>query len=282
MTAAPGRAQSALGYLVLDWLLIVGVFVALRLFPSAIVFFLAIPVLASRQHALAVLMHEAYHGNLGGQRERSTFLGRWLCAFPLAISYDASREYHLLHHKHLNTALDVYWMATKGRSDWLFPMERTTFLKISIMDWVGVHYRSLTGFEELYVQRDFKKAWQRWTYRLGFYFVLFALAVLLTNDVAFASGVAGLWLVAKYTGLVWLNRLRNISEHFGSTETDTRNVVAGFVEAFFFIPHDSGLHALHHQFPNRPLADLDEAEVTIHNRGFFAPSGVIRSVVRER
>lgn len=273
-------AKSAAIFLFWDWCLIGSVFAILLLFPHVITFLVAIPILASRQHALAVLMHEAYHGNLGSDKMRSTFLGRWFCAFPLAISFDASREYHLLHHKHLNTSLDVYWIATKNRSDWVFPMRPMWFLKISILDWLGANFRSLTGFEALYVAKDFRRPWQGWAFRLGFYIVIFVLAYVVTADGVESLWATALWFVAKYTGLVWLNRLRNISEHFGSTKTDTRNVVAGFFEAFFFIPHDSGLHALHHQFPSLPLADLNETEAPIHNRGFFSSAGVIRSVLR--
>src|SRR6185369_16076339 len=79
------RSSNAAGALAIawTWLVIAASFAALAMWPHPLVFAAAAIVLAGRQLALAILMHEAAHGTLFRTRWLNEHLADWLCARPV-------------------------------------------------------------------------------------------------------------------------------------------------------------------------------------------------------
>ena len=102
------RGSNAIGALAVarTWLVIAASFAALAVWPHPLVFAAAAVVLAGRQLALAVLMHEAAHGTLFRARWANERLADWLCARPVWSDAARYRRHHLQHHGHTGTERD--------------------------------------------------------------------------------------------------------------------------------------------------------------------------------
>ena len=92
---------------------------------------------ASRQHALAALAHEAVHGLLAPNKIINNFLGRYLAAFPILVSLSRYQAIHLLHHRKLFSTEDpdrpIYERYPVNQKRWVKYLTRDitarTFLK---------------------------------------------------------------------------------------------------------------------------------------------------------
>ncbi|MBK7891841.1 MAG: fatty acid desaturase [Bdellovibrionales bacterium] len=88
----------------LSWATIaVAIATAIR-FP--VIYLLAVLIIANRILALFLLSHEAVHALLTPHRRLNDFVGRYLCAFPVGVSFQQWRSKHLLHHRFLGSGLD--------------------------------------------------------------------------------------------------------------------------------------------------------------------------------
>ncbi|MBL7689876.1 MAG: fatty acid desaturase [Bdellovibrionaceae bacterium] len=88
----------------LSWMSIAGAIAAAKYFSE--LYPLAILLIANRIFALFLLSHEAVHSLLTPHRRLNDIVGRYLCAFPLGISFQLWRSKHLLHHRFLGSGLD--------------------------------------------------------------------------------------------------------------------------------------------------------------------------------
>ena len=88
-----------------SWIAIFVSITAAEQWPS--VYPLAILVIANRIFALFLLSHEAVHVLLTPHRALNDFVGRYLCAFPIGVSFQQWRSKHLLHHRFLGSGLDL-------------------------------------------------------------------------------------------------------------------------------------------------------------------------------
>jgi fatty acid desaturase len=75
----------------------------------AVAYPLAVIIIAARQHALAILMHETSHYLASPNRRVNEWLGSLFCAAPILANMQNYRRAHLAHHTHLNTAEDPDW-----------------------------------------------------------------------------------------------------------------------------------------------------------------------------
>ena len=83
-------------------------------------------LIAARQHALLILLHDASHFLICRSKAWNDLIGDLLCGFPFGVATRSYRANHISHHEHLNTSDDPYLVRTVGpRShpeEWLFPM----------------------------------------------------------------------------------------------------------------------------------------------------------------
>src|SRR5262249_26017256 len=63
-------------------------------------------IIATRQHALGVLSHDAVHYSLLRNKQWNDFVGDWLLAFPLFISIYGYRRQHFAHHRYTSLKND--------------------------------------------------------------------------------------------------------------------------------------------------------------------------------
>src|SRR5262249_41327168 len=61
---------------------------------------------AGRQHALLTLMHDGAHGSIHRVRVWNDLVSDVFCAWPMLVQTRTYREFHLSHHRFLNTERD--------------------------------------------------------------------------------------------------------------------------------------------------------------------------------
>ncbi|MBT0773331.1 fatty acid desaturase family protein [Kineosporia sp. J2-2] len=222
-------------------------------------YLIALVVIATRQHALAVLMHDGAHRSLFAHRALNDLVSDLLLAFPLFVSTSLYRRHHLDHHRYLNTErdpdLDTAALAHTSQ-DWarLFAGDVTGVNLLKTVD-------TLDQFSLLPVLRGDRTvalAMGRGRRNL-FVGHLLALAAVLTLTGSWISYLL-LWILPSLTALSMILRLRAVAEHVGCDPDGgiggTRTVLANPVERLLFSPCRINYHLAHHLYPSVPFYNL--------------------------
>ncbi len=255
------RVGPPLAAVTLEWLLVAaGIAASWWLWQwnsvaGAVGYVAAVVWIGSRQHALAILMHEAAHYRLLPNRTLNDLIGELFLGWPLLISMRIYRRLHFAHHRSPNTIDDPDWLLRLNR-DWVFPKTRWQMLRIFLTDVFGLHVKDQLQFFGRYA---FSKH-QRKTWLDGLAIVFFVgLIAALTYFQLWVLFLA-YWVVPLMTWLKVVLRLRTIAEHYG-VEYDhvcrqTRTTYPTFVERWLFAPWNIGYHLDHHLYPSVPFYNL--------------------------
>jgi fatty acid desaturase len=208
--------------------------------------------IATRQHALAVLMHDATHWRLFKSKRLNDVVGETLTAWPLMVSMRTYRANHFAHHKFVNTLKDPDF-ARKQNAEWAFPMPKAKLLKILAMQLTGintVYNIKATAGVPVPIPGWLKAA------RLAYY-------LLILGVLAYTGSLLGfvlLWVVPILSPLQLILRARSIAEHFGvgnvSDLDQTRTTLTSPLERVLLAPFSVGFHLEHHLFPSVPHFNL--------------------------
>ena len=246
-------------------------------------------VIATRQHALGILLHDGTHYRLLSNRALNDSVCDLFCAFPVGMATSRYRHEHLLHHRFLNTGGDPYWVDFQRDDNWHWPKRRGAALWVFFKDltllnlprWMAVVHQ-----------------WSPWANHLGRQSVpppltrterlrLYAFYAVVLGVLA-ATGawldVLLLWLLPSLTLTMALVRLRTIGEHLAipnRNELDaSRHTDGTLLEHLTVSPFNINFHLDHHLFPAVPyynlpalhrllLADPDYCQHAILNRSYF-------------
>ncbi len=234
--------------------------------------------IASRQHALLGLMHEAAHKNL--------LPGRWndlvsdvFCAIPLLLVTKFYRTSHLAHHRNVNSAEDPDW----SRKAWIFPKRSYFSLWLFI---VAESARAVVRRFFIFTSTIFLQP----KHSLKFFFYLLGLILFWIFVISMGIGWRSFflyWVCPMTLILPVLGVVRSVSEHFGLSYkgdlNQSRDIEAGLLERALFGPNALNFHLSHHLFPSVPRYRLKELhrqlkEETWYKSGakrnfsYFAPS----------
>lgn len=249
--------------IVKNWLVIVFSVYAAESTGSISVYLAAVFFIATRQHALFILVHDAVHGLLFRDKISNEFLSDVFCGLPLFASTSVYRDRHLAHHQHLNTSLDPD--LKRYRKWYLYAANKTQTQRLLTFYrhfWIRSAYdltRSILA--QLHDALRFK---------LGlttFFFYLFLILAIL-NPVSLRVYVL-YWMVPMYTMLYALTSLRLANEHYiadGDPQlTPAQNHWLNWIYRILFAPHNANLHASHHFDPKvpryyLPLVELDRID----------------------
>lgn len=222
-------------------------------------------VIASRQHALAIIMHDQAHYRLFSNRRLAEWICDLTCAFPVGLSTSRYRRGHLAHHQHNGTAQDPDLQAMLSDPDWRWPKSGRECLRLFVFDALGLHvgkflkiFRAWTPMTELFKIRGSQLTIEE---RVRFLIYLAVLVVVLAMTRGWAVyGV--LWVLPSLTLLGAIFRMRAISEHVGTPNghelNATRHVVGTWWERLLIAPLNVNHHLEHHLFPAVPLYNLPE------------------------
>jgi fatty acid desaturase len=223
-------------------------------------------VIASRQHALAIIMHDQAHCRLFTHRRLAEWVCDLFCAFPVGLSTSRYRRQHLAHHRFNGTPEDPDLQAMNADpSYWRWPKSRRACLRIFAFDMLGLNLvrlllilRGWTPATEAFKIRGSELSIEE---RVRFAIYLAILVSLLTVTHGWAT-YGLLWLLPSVTVLGAIFRMRAISEHVGLPNEHelnaTRHIEGAWWERLLIAPLHVNHHLEHHLFPSVPHYNLSK------------------------
>ncbi len=269
--------KAALSMLVTVGMIAAAVAAAILWWPWAIA--PAVIVIVSRQHALAILAHDATHYRLFARRWANELIGR-LCGYPIGVSMCTYRLVHRLHHNHLYTKQDPDIPLMAG-----YPRGRWYLAKKLLTDLVGLtahkNYAYFFGAPAVNTEtnaairplgdtsprlRD-QALTDRW--------IMVAVQIALLAA-AIVSGwwleYLVLWIVPLLTLFQVLLRVRAVLEHgapagYATVQEAARTNLCPVWLAWILFPHSVNYHIEHHLYPAIPHYNLQRAHALLVESG---------------
>lgn len=246
-------------YILADWAWIV-LSIALSLgFPGWASYLLAFVIIGSRQHAIAVHLHDATHYLLFRSRRWNDLVARALMEWPLFASLDGYRRLHRDHHHYLNTDRDPDWARNQPYK--LLETNKLTH-RLWLMSGCGVLGQGLAalflGFPSgagVGHKRPLSlHLCCRWLVYAGVFWVLYVNGWL--------QYFFWYWLVPYLFYFFPVMRFRGLSEHWAVPSTcmedKARTVKIGWLPGFLLYPKNINYHVEHHGHPAVPFYYLPD------------------------
>lgn len=258
----------------------------------------ALIILAGRQLALAIIMHDASHQSLFKTKWLNDTLTDWLCARPIWNDLHKYRAHHLRHHSKTSTVDDPDLSLVTG-----FPTTKKSLIRKFMRDLSGV-----TGFKFAVgrVLMDVEKMeWtvsndRRWISQEGRRwfdypktFFKNSGGAIVTNAALFsalwASGhpkLYALWVLAYLTPFPLFLRVRSMAEHAGmetshSALTNTRTTKAGYIARALVAPIHVNFHKEHHLMATVPYFKLPQMHQMLRDKGHVDEAPTYWQVLNE-
>ena len=252
----------ALAETLLTWGVIVGIIAVYLRFPSPWTYPIVFVLIASRQYALLILMHDAFHMLLHPSRRINDYVAAILIAAPCGSAYWSSRLAHLEHHRRLGEHGDPefflhcvgppsdkrslrafvrhFILLISGRQAFYTHFSTTETSKVSRHQWFSIMPRLLRVAGAQCVLLSLFAAAGSWTSYLT------------------------LWVLPLGTLAVLFNGLRAFCDHANPSDEPGDRVhrlvsyVSTSIERFFVAPFHMNYHAEHHLFPYVPHYNLPD------------------------
>lgn len=263
---------------------------------------LALAILAGRQLAMAILMHDASHHSLFKSKWLNTHLTDWLCARPIWNDVSKYRPYHLKHHAKTSQPDDPDLGLVKN-----FPITQSSLFRKFCRDLNGqsglkfLAGRVLMDLEllEWSVSNDPKPIPRGDRSNLELAKNLFknSSGMLISNAAIFSALWASghpklylLWPLAYITPFPLFIRIRAMAEHAGletshSALSNTRTTRAGWLARALVAPIHVNYHIEHHLMASVPHQKLARMHQMLRERQYVdAPPSyldVIRSLLKK-
>lgn len=239
------------------------------IWPNSLSFTLAFLIIGSRQHGLAVLMHEAAHGILFKDRRLNDFVGQYLLAAPYGADMYSYRRYHLTHHRFTQSDQDPDLPLSAK-----YPLSRASMTRKLLRDMFGLTYIRLrmAAFKPQSTQDNIDgiEAFQKssmWPTLIA-NMIIFMLFLASGHPLLFL----GLWLLPLMTWFFVIIRIRNIAEHALTTQDDNplthaRTTHANFFARVFLAPYWVNYHIEHHVYMYVPCYRLKQLNKELRSAG---------------
>lgn len=241
----------------LTWGVIGAVIAAYVWRPTPWMFAVAFVVIASRQYALLILMHEAFHALIHPDRRVNDFVGAILIGAPCGSAYWQTQSVHLRHHRKLGEHDDPEFFLHCASP----PRDKRSLAKL------GRHFLLLMlGGQVLYTHfggehlggEPLLRRVVRTLPRISRVAAAQLILLLALSWWGSWTTYVGLWLAPLLSLAVLFNGVRAFCDHANVADDlpgHTRRLVSYVstpVERFFLAPYHMNYHAEHHLFPYVP------------------------------
>jgi len=260
----------------IEWLgIAAAIWLSLNFWHPAL-YLVVVAFIGARQHALAILNHEATHYRLVRNRFWNDAISNLLLAWPVLISVEWFRKFHWPHHSHLGTERDgnrpVYRTHTPDGDLtplWTFPKTPAKFAAVMLFDLSGA--MGLVYLAMLPVRM--------WTSRAPLAVACQIVYYIAIATAAFSLGIEKevflYWIVPLCTWYVTINHLRIIAEHSGLPESNdayasTRTTMPNLLERIFILPKHVNYHLEHHIYPSVPYYHLPQLHTELMTQPGYA------------
>jgi len=241
------------------WGVIIGAVAMFILFPNPFSFIMAFLLIGSRQHGMAILMHDAAHGVLFKTKALNEFVGKYLLGAPYGGDLASYRKYHLKHHRFTQSEDDPDLPLSSKFPISKASLRRKLFRDITGQTFLRLRLATLKMKQGETLDIEGSDAFQKsspWPYLITNAIIFTALAAIGYWWLYFA-----LWLVPLMTWFFAVLRLRNISEHAMTTFDDNplthaRTTYTNILEKIFLGPYWVNYHVEHHAYMYVPCYRL--------------------------
>ena len=253
---------------------------------GVVVYLGAVAVIAARQHALMVLVHDAIHKRVSRTVWINDTLTRVAAAFPIFISLSKWRFIHLYHHQYTHTKDDPD-RAIYAR----YPIGSRKFWSLLLQDVCGINVvNTLKYFIDLpFVSKSFNRNFlgeaRVAQYQQVADMRMFIVFWVVTLSLGF---VLGRWTFCKLFVLYWLIpyctltqvffRIRGAIEHGNVPDPEdpyqqTRTYFIPPILGFFFAPKHVNFHLEHHLYPSIPFYNLPRMHAALQSSVYEREAG---------
>ncbi len=251
----------------------------------------AIVIVATQQHALFVLAHDAAHYRLFSRRGLNEAVGR-LMGSAAGISMCSYRVIHRLHHNHLYGEVDPDIALHGG-----YPRGKAYLLRKIGTDLAGLTawktFRYFFGAPAANAATDvaqrplddtspaLRAAARRDRWGVVAFHVAAPLACFAIGGWSGLAKYLVLWVLPAVTVLQAILRVRAIAEHGAPTDKRSplraaRTNLPGPLARWVLFPHHVNYHIEHHLFPAVPHYRLPELHAALASRGVLS-GGEVRT-----
>jgi fatty acid desaturase len=274
----PGRAQLRA---VVEWALVIAIVYVQHTQLPLFTLPLSLLLIASRQHAMLVLMHDAAHYRAAESRLANEIFGEAL-AWPMLISMRGYRRHHQKHHQQdaLNTVDDPDFERKLRRApeNWRFPMPRARLVTLLLRDVL-----LLSTHEYVWEAKDAGNLKRRegGSVAYGVGRLAFFLALVTTVSLLGAWKIYLLyWVLPSFTFLKAILRIRSLADHFAVKDAAgafarTRTIVAPLWERVLLAPAGIGIHGPHHAYASIPYYRLADAHAALMSSPAYREEAVV-------
>lgn len=246
----------------LTWIFLVFIIGSYLYIPHPVIYCFVLPIVASRQYALMILMHDGFHSLLHPNRKINHAISMFLLAYPCGSAYWIARKSHLAHHRFLGTNedpdRDLY--ISKGKESFV------KILSFFIMLPLGEQVKRTYGISDTPTVNTSAKdtLFTQYLNKLSYLSpvaIYQCVIVGLFYQLGSVTSYITLWLLPLLIATLF-NGIRIFCEHGNITDTPgdkahrTITYFSNPIERFFIAPFHMNYHAEHHLFPYVPHYNL--------------------------
>ena len=248
--------------LLAEWIVIALVMALAISMASAWIYVAAGIVIATRQHALLIIFHDAVHGHLARRPWQNDALINFFAGIPALLPVELYRPLHLLHHRALGTAEDPERHLLYAGQAWNYrPLAMPTLLLQLLGDLFIVNgIRTILAW----TQAGRPPRISGTTILLsGVWIAAIAAAVVISPGTAIK--VLLLWFLPLLTVTQLLQKLRSYAEHSGGPNATpgwmdwTYSWRVGWLGRATIWPYHINYHREHHTQPGLRWHELPDA-----------------------
>lgn len=250
--------KKTVAYLAMNWAIIL-VCVGLT-FRYPTVFFLTFFVIANRQFANYLVGHDGLHGAISRNVRVNRLIAKYLCLYPVAVSFYAYQTNHIAHHRFLGSTVDPDLKLYS-----FYPLSFTKFLKQLFLSFANGSL--LMDFLRYFTPANqFLRSTTRESWKTGDYFE-YTLAVLSLITLLFVAG--GAWLLCIWflplllmiPYYYFVSALQHGLVYGLEAPANSRNISGNPLLMEMFLPCSTHLHGVHHDHPSVPFHELEKYRV---------------------
>jgi fatty acid desaturase len=214
-----------------------------------------------------ILMHEAAHRLLFGNRKVNDFVGRWFLGYPVLSPIDLYRRGHMAHHREEFGPNEPDIPLYRA-----YPIPRDSMRRKLTRDAIGKTGWKLNKGLLRGLRTDNDAIRKQARYILATQVVILGLFTLAGHPWLYFF----LWLLPDMT--VWrvMNRLRAIAEHGGMKASSdrretTHSVRQSWLARLTIVPYNTGWHLAHHVDSGIPFRRLPALHEELIRAGYVQP-----------
>jgi fatty acid desaturase len=271
-----------------EWATIFAALWLCNLWPNPLLWVAAIFLIGSRQHALAVLVHDGGHFLICRSRRWNDRLANYLAAYALFFPVQGYRTHHLEHHGLLETAEDPERLTIDAYPrEFTFPMPARRLYWLMLRDLIGGSIKPMSTLID-YVWAVPGGVGPHVRRIVAYHAVIVALALATGQILTYLV----LWVAPAFTSFTLFFRLRTAAEHSGiggpqeryrRTTVDplatTRTLLSGPITRYLLSPYNISYHTEHHLYPSVPGFRLKELrDHLLKSREYAARAHVTRGI----